>query len=111
MYIGGFGLAAALFICAALFFFIFTIPSVHGYFRKNRKKGLAGTAAAEEDGKEIKGPKRITRTEYESLTEIISIPDGEADAIPPEHTEVLGENLTGDSETDCPPENATEILK
>lgn len=110
MYIGGFGLAITLFFCAVLLFLIFKIPSAHRYFKNNKKTGLVKTAVVEDTEKEPKGPKRITREEYESLTEIISISKNEEDAISPRHTEGLEEKKTGDFETDNSSENATEIL-
>lgn len=73
VFYGGTTLAVALFISAILFFFLFKVPSIHKYFRRNSRKGLVTpeTASASTQVEAPKGPKRVTRAEYENRTEII----------------------------------------
>lgn len=112
MFFGGFGLAITLFIMAVLFFIIFKVPSIHRYFKKNKKTGLVEAAAVEGQKPEKYRPKRVTRQEYENMTEVISLSDAGADRIEPDRTSYLTEDgmptetVTGSS----PVAEGTEIL-
>jgi hypothetical protein len=91
LYYGGFAIAIALFVMAALCFIIFKVPSIHRYFRKNARKGLvaAEVITGKLSKKEKSGPKRLTRAEYESRTEVITLSQEDTDRIDPNRTDCL----------------------
>lgn len=90
LYIGGFTLAIALFVLAVLFFIIFRVPSIHRYFRRNSRKGLVeAEVVTGKLKKKPAGPKRVTRAEYESRTEVITLSEEPTDRIDPERTDYL----------------------
>lgn len=109
MYYGGFTLAIIFLAAAAIFFVVFKIPSVHRYFSKNKKKGLV-KAEVIEATKDIKrGPKQVTRSEYENRTEVITISGysakNESGQAPEAKTDKL--DAAGQSAADS---SATEII-
>lgn len=98
MYYGGFALAVTLFIMALLFFIIFRVPSIHRYFRRNSRKGLvAAEVITGKLKKKPEGPKKLTRAEYESRTEVITLSQENTDRIDPNRTDFLA---TGAMKTD-----------
>lgn len=114
LYYGGFALAITLFILAVLFFIIFKVPSIHGYFRRNSRKGLvAAEVITGKINKKPAGPKRVTRAEYESRTEIITLSHEATDHIDPERTDYLetGRMNTETVDKDGQAGPRTEILE
>lgn len=75
MYYGGFAAAILLLIMAVLSFIVFKVPSIHRYFSRNSRKGLVQAEAgpARQKHKKAAGPKRVTRAEYDNLTEVIRV--------------------------------------
>ena len=110
MLYGGFSLAVFLFILAVLFFIIFKIPSVHRYFKKNKKKGLVEAAVVEQGKKPVSGPKRVTRAEYEDRTRIISIEEGQDGRADPDATGYLMDNEPDGTAVQDKEGGETEIL-
>lgn len=76
MYYGGFFFAGLCFVLSVLFFFVFRVPSIHKYFKRNSRKGLVqaelvtGKIKAKQSA-----PKHISRQEFENLTQVISLAD------------------------------------
>lgn len=90
LYYGGFALAITLFIMSLVFFIVFRVPSIHRYFRRNSRKGLvAAEAITGKLKKKAEGPKRLTRAEYESRTEVITLSHENTDRIDPDRTDYL----------------------
>lgn len=58
LYYGGFGMAIALFIAAAVFFFLFRIPEVVKYLRKTNRTGLVEAAVVGTGKMQPAGPRK-----------------------------------------------------
>lgn len=106
LYYGGFGLAIALFLAAAAFFFIFRIPEVIKYLQKTNRKGLV--EAANVDIKNTQPPqsrKSQAFADKDDRTELLEYVQATA-ILNSDQTAVLDETATIEREK----KDATEIL-
>lgn len=112
LYLGGFFLAIVFAVLAILFFFLFKIPSVHRYFKRNSRKGLvAAQEISAEKNKEQTGPKQLTRQEYNDLTEVITLSQEKTDHIDPERTDYLAtKQMHTQPEVQAEQNDKTELL-
>lgn len=109
MYYGGFALSIALLILTVIFFFAFKVPSIHTYFRRNSRKGLAAAEVINKQAKKKpRGPQRITRTEYLNRTEVINIKDNEQ--VKEEKTENTSSNTKQDDDNKTAVLDETDLL-
>jgi len=107
LYYGGFGLAIALFVTAAILFFIFHIPTVVKYLRRTNRKGLVELADVDaEQTQPVQHRKSQTFTGGSETTDTLG--DQATDVLDPGGTAMPGKKASQAKKEET---DATEILE